>query len=72
MKSRPDVARASRSGMTAALAALFKGTGELLRERLDKLMALFAATDPGVHAGYKPARVVIDLRGAGDDAEPVP
>ena len=69
-RSTPDVKRAERAGITNTLDAKFADVTELLKGQLDLLLARYKATDPEFHAGYVAARVIIDLRGPGEDEEP--
>lgn len=66
-KTGPDVARAERKALTEQLEPLVDSAGDVLTRQLDKLMARYQLTDAVFHSGYKAARVIIDLRGPGED-----
>lgn len=70
----PEANRAARAGMTQQLATAFDKADEILKERLDNLVAIFADSQPGFVQAYEKARVIKDRTGParepGDEAEP--
>ena len=75
-KSLPDARRALRKAHTQTLEPMFRETSEFLDGQLDVLMRRYKTENPTFHAGYEAARVIIDLRGPGEeddeDPDPVP
>ncbi|CAN0544753.1 unnamed protein product, partial [Laminaria digitata] len=55
----------------AGISGLEHSASGVLTKQLDKLLARYQLTDPVFYSGYKAARVIIDLRGPGEDPEDV-
>lgn len=60
VKNAPRTAIAGRAGATATLPDLIDQANTLLRDRLDKLVTKFRASQPEFVAGYRSTRVVVD------------
>jgi hypothetical protein len=71
-KSAPRTAIAGRAGETATLPDLINSVSAILRDRLDKLMTKFRATNAEFVAGYQSARVIVDRGGAQHPDKPSP
>jgi hypothetical protein len=59
-KAKPRTAVVERSVQTESLSTLVRGTSNLLRDQIDRLVNLFKRTNPEFVAGYRSARVVVD------------
>lgn len=57
---KPRTAKSQRKTQTANLRRLFKETDDLLKTRLDKLVANFKTANPDFAAAYEANRIIID------------
>lgn len=63
-KEKPRTAVVERTVQTGSLSSLIREAGNILRDRVDKMVNLFRRTDPEFVAGYRSARVIVDRRGS--------
>ena len=63
VKAKPRTAVVERAVQTESLSALLRDAGNILRDRIDRLVNLFRRTNPEFVAAYRSARVVVDRVG---------
>jgi hypothetical protein len=69
-KTAPRMATAARAVHTESLEDLIRAANGTLRQQIDRMVSLFARTDPEFVAGYHNARVIVDRAASHSTTKP--